>query len=297
MTTSPLPHASHVHFLNHHTGRPRFHFDESGGGQQQQQQQQQAPVWHEGVAPEVKGFWQNKGLPLDDPKAFSTKLTELYQQAEKFIGVPPDQIVRVPKADAKPEDIRAYYTRLGAPAEAKDYDLSALTEASLADALRPVLHDRGVTKDAATAVAAAVAKAMESKATQDKTLEEGKVAEERTKLQQNWGDKYNYNHLQAIEGARRLGITPEGVKALEGQIGYAAVMEAMRKIGASTSEHTFVERGAGGSAGDVTTLEGAKARKAELMADPGWVDRYLKGGQAENREMTRLNQMITGATA
>jgi hypothetical protein len=30
-------------------------------------------------------------------------------------------------------------------------------------------------------------------------------------------------------------------------------MEAMRKIGANTREDTFVERGAGGPAGDVTT--------------------------------------------
>jgi hypothetical protein len=36
------------------------------------------------------------------------------------------------------------------------------------------------------------------------------------------------------------------------------------------------------------------ARKAELMADPGWVDRYLKGGPTEKREMTMLNTMIDG---
>jgi len=44
-------------------------------------------------------------------------------------------------------------------------------------------------------------------------------------------------------------------------------------------------------------MEGAHARKAELMADAGWVDRYLKGGVAEKREMEKLNRMITGVTA
>ena len=71
-------------------------------------------------------------------------------------------------------------------------------------------------------------------------------------------------------------------------------MEAMRKIGANTREDTFVERGAGGPAGDVTTREGAMARKSELMADSAWVAKFLAGGQSEGREMTRINTMIGG---
>jgi len=255
-----------------------------------------APAWHDGVDGAVKGFWENKGLSLENPKDFALKLTELYKGAEKFIGVPPDQVVKIPKADAAPEDIRAYYERLGAPKEAKEYDLSAVKDSSIAEAMRSAMHERGVPKEAATSVAAAVAKALESKATTDSALTSAKLAEQKEALAKNWGDKFAYNHLQAMEGARRLGISPEGVTALEGQIGYAAVMEAMRKIGASTREDTFVERGVGGT-GEVTTAEGAFARRAELMADKAWADRYLKGGAAENREMTRLNTLISGAAA
>lgn len=256
-----------------------------------------APAWHDGVAPEVLGFWQNKGIPLDNPKDFGVKLTELYKGAEKFIGVPPDQVVKIPKSDAPPEDIRAYYERLGAPKEAKDYDLSAVKDTSIAEAMRASMHDRGVPKDAATAVATAVAKALESSATTATTLDAAKLQEQKDALAKNWGDKFQYNQLQAIEGARRLGITPEGVKAMEGQIGYDAVMEAMRKIGANTREDTFVERGAGGPVGDVTTTEGAHARKAELMNDKAWVTKYNAGDPAAKREMTRLNQMITGVSS
>lgn len=255
-----------------------------------------SPAWHDGVADEVKGFWQNKGLPLDDPKAFGLKFTELYKGAEKFIGVPPDQVVKLPKADAAPEDLRAFYERLGAPKEAKDYDLSPIKDQTIADAMRSSMHDRGVAKDAANIIAAQVARALESKATTDASLNTAKLEEQKANLQKNWGDKYNYNHLQAIEGARRLGISPEGVKAMEGIIGYDQVMEAMRKIGANTRESDFVQGGAGSKQGDVTTLEGAKARKTELMADAAWVGRYNAGGVAEKREMTRLNQMITGVT-
>lgn len=256
-----------------------------------------AASWHDGVAPEVLGFWQNKGLPLDNPKDFSVKLTELYKGAEKFIGVPPDQVVKIPKSDAPPEDIRAYYERLGAPKEAKDYDLSAVKDTSIAEAMRASMHDRGVPKDAATAVATAIAKALDSKSTSDTTVLAATLQEQKDALTKNWGDKFQYNHLQAIEGARRLGIDKEGVAALEKTIGYDKVMEVMRKIGAHTREDTFVERGAGGPAGDVTTTEGAQARKSELMADKAWVEKYNNGDPAAKREMTRLNQMITGVSA
>jgi hypothetical protein len=260
-----------------------------------------APAWHEGVAPEVKGFWQNKGLPLDDPKAFGTKLTELYQQAEKFIGVPPDRLVRMPAADAKPEDIRAFQQRLGAPAEAKEYDFSVVKDAAgnplsapLVDALREAAFDRGLTKDAALTVAQKVVKAIDGIRAAESADQTAKIAEARDKLKQNWGPNFEYNKLKAMDGARKLGISPEAVATLENVIGYADTMEALRKIGVGTSEDTFVDRGTNTN-GQVTTREGAIARKAELMADHAWAGRYLKGGAAEVREMTALNMMITGA--
>ena len=259
-----------------------------------------ATAWHDGVAPEVKGFWQNKGLPLDDPKAFGTKLTELYQQAEKFIGVPPDRLLRMPAADARPEDIRAFHQKLGAPADAKEYDFSSVKDsannpisAPLADALREAAYDRGLTKDAALTVAQKVVKAMDGLKASESATQQARIAEARDKLKANWGTSFEYNKLKAMDGARRLGIDPDTVATFENVIGYAGIMEALRKIGVGTSEDTFIDRGTHTN-GQVTTREGAAARKAELMSDKAWATRYLAGGVAEVREMTALNQMITG---
>jgi len=260
-----------------------------------------ATPWHAGVEAETIGFWQNKGLDLSDPKAFATKLTEQYRAAEKFIGVPPDQVLKLPKADAPPEDIKAFRMRLGMPADAKEYDFTSVKSAdgqpipqALADSLRSAAYNAGLPKDAAATVAAAVQKHLDDSRAADTAITAGKIAEEKAKLAASWGVNKDFNHLKAMEGARRLGITPEAVAALEGQIGYAAVMEAMRKIGAGTSEDTFVERGTNTN-GQVTTREGAISRKTELMADTAWVDRYLKGGQTEKREMDQINIMIDGA--
>jgi hypothetical protein len=82
--------------------------------------------WHDGVEADTVGFWQNKGYKVDDPKALATDLTKQYRELERHIGAPPDQILRLPKADAKPEDIKAFWSKLGAPADAKEYDFSGI---------------------------------------------------------------------------------------------------------------------------------------------------------------------------
>jgi hypothetical protein len=301
MSTTNLPNPnSHLNAINFHTGRPRFHFEEPPPAPPPPAPPPAAPppaAWHTGVDAEFIGHAQNKGWKLDDPKEAFAAAVKQARELERHFGVPPDRLVKLPAADAKPEDLRAFYERIGAPKEAKDYDLSPIKDPAIADSLRATMHDRGVPKDAANIIATQLARTLESKTTTDNSALTTKLAEQKEALNKNWGDKFAFNHLQAIEGARRLGIDKEAVAALEGTIGYDKVMEAMRKIGANTREDTFVERGAGGPVGDVTTVEGAHARKNELMADAGWVDRYNKGGAAEKREMTRLNQMITGVTA
>lgn len=257
---------------------------------------QQTTPWHTGVDAEFIGHAQNKGWKMDDPKEAFIAATRQARELERHFGVPADRLVKLPAADARPEDIRAYYERIGMPKEAKDYDLSAIKDQAISDALRATLHQSGVPKDAATAVAKSVATALESQASQQSTATATRITEQKAKLQKEWGANFEYNKLKAMDGARRLGMSPETVAAMENLIGYDGIMETLRKIGVGTSEATFIDRGIGTN-GQVTTREGAVARKAELMADKAWADRYLKGGVAEVREMTGLNMMITGTGA
>jgi hypothetical protein len=301
---------------NYQTGRPRFHFDAASDAAAATAASAAAAAaaaagakpWHDGVEAETLGFWQNKGYDVTSPLKVAAELTKQYRAAEKHIGAPPDQIVRMPKADATPQEIAAFRQRLGAPVEAKDYDFSAVKDAAgqpiaapIADALRASFHTHGITKDAAPAVALDVVKALDSVRTTQSTLDAAKLTEQRATLEKNWGGKdsttYQFNHLQAMEGARRLGITPEAVKALESQIGYASVMDSMRKIGAARSEDIFVESGQSGAAGKVTTREGAMSRKQELFADKAWVTRLNAGDAQAKAEWKQLNQMIEGEAA
>lgn len=307
-----------MNYHNFHTGHPRFHFDEAGTGGSPGGADAAAAAaaasaaagaakpWHDGIEAETVGFWQNKGYDLKDPKALATKLTEQYRAAEKHIGAPPDQILRIPKADARPEEIAAFRQRLGAPAEAKDYDFSSIKDASgqplaapLADALRASFHSNGIPKTAAPAIAADVIKALDGAKATQATLTAGALAEERALLEKNWGSKdsntYRFNLLQAKEGAARLGLDENAVAALENQMGYSKVMDALRKIGGARREDVFVDSPA--KPGSVTTREGAMSRKQELFADKAWVARLNSGDAEAKAEWKKLNQMIDGEAA
>jgi hypothetical protein len=211
MTTTPTHQPNHLHFFNHHTGRPRFHFDEASDAAAAATAplpllRRRRGIFGQAVARRRRRRnhrprWQLKGWKLDDPKeAFGAAAEALPRGSRSISARRPTGSSRLPAADAKPEDIRAYHERLGAPKEAKDYDLTAVKDPAIADPLRATLHERGVPKDAAAAVAATVAKALESITATTTVLDAGKLAEQKANLEKNWGGKdsstYQLNHLQ-----------------------------------------------------------------------------------------------------
>jgi hypothetical protein len=249
--------------------------------------------WHTGIDAEFIGHAQNKGWKLDDPKEAFVAATKQARELEKHFGVPPDRLVKLPAPDAKPEDIRAYYERIGAPKEAKDYDLSAIKDQAIADTLRATLHNSGVPKDAAAAVAKSSRPRSNPRPAADHRGHRQARRKQKAKLQGKLGPELR---IQQAEGDGRRAPArhdPRDRGRAGNLIGYDGMMETLRKIGVGTSEATFIDRGIGTN-GQVTTKEGAVARKQELMADKAWADRYLANGVAEKREMTGLNMMIAG---
>jgi hypothetical protein len=120
-----------------------------------------------------------------------------------------------------------------------------------------------------------------------------KLAEEHKVLDANWGANAEANKFLARKGAEKLGLDATAVDALEGVVGYAKTMEALRKVGEISGEAKFIG-GNGMTQDGIMTREQAVARKAELMADGAWTKRYMDGGSAEAREMTALLTLIVG---
>lgn len=258
-------------------------------------------VWHGGkVDADTLGFWSNKGYDVTDPVKLSTELTKQYREAEKFVGAPASQLLKLPKDLGDEAGWNAVYQRLGAPADAKDYDFSTVKnaagqapDAALLDTIRATAASLRLPKDKAPDLAAAVVKHLDSVAAERTAANAAKLTAERAALDASWGTNKDLNRLTAMQGAKRLGVDTETVARLEGEVGYSKVMEMFRKIGAATSEDTFVEGRRGSDT--VSTVEGAKSRLNELTADKAWGKRLEDRDPAAIREFQNLTQLIATA--
>lgn len=256
--------------------------------------------WYQGVVDaDVLGGWQNKGYDLSDPIKVAVEAGKAARELERMVGVPRDQLLRLPTNANDPAAWRPVYERLGAPKEAKDYDFASVKyndgselEPALIDGLRQAFHARGVSKDAALDITKAVVKVAESENAATATEVETRRNSEMARLDALWGQKKNENMLTAMNGARRAGFTPEQVKKMEEAVGIDVVGEFFRKLGASTTEDTFVEGSKG--TGSPATAEAAKSRLADLKSDAEWTKRYLAGSAKEVREFKNLMAQITG---
>jgi hypothetical protein len=268
--------------------------NENGGGGQ---------PWHQGVDAAILGHWQNKNYDLSDPGKVAIEATKAAIAAQAHIGVPPDRLLKLPE---KPDDAAGWngiYTRLGKPAEAKDYDFAGIKfsdgsepETGFLDTMRTSLHREHINKDAAPRIIKDVIKYLEDAEKTETTAATTRRGEQLANLDKSWGVNKAANLLQADNGARRLGLSSDDVKAIGDAIGADRVAELMRRIGAGTTEDTFVEGRTGGS-GSPATREGAIARIKELEADKGWVKRFLSNGVAETAEYRNLHKQAFGEAA
>lgn len=259
--------------------------------------------WHQGIADaETVGHWQNKGWDVTDPKKIAVEASKAYREAEKLIGVPTAQVLRLPVDPAKdPDGMKAVWQRLGAPSDAKEYDLPAFKDkdgkvvnAALDDAIRGALFRMNVPKQMAGELASAIAKHNIDVETAKASETAAALKTEQEALAKNWGANAPANKVIAQNAAAALGMTPAEVDALEKTIGYARTMETLRNIGTKIGEDKFIRPpGPNGGTG-IATREQAQARITELKSDKAWNTRYLDGDKAALREMTDLTKLVVG---
>lgn len=258
--------------------------------------------WHEGVIePDVLGHAQNKGWDLTDAAKFGLAAARAHMGAEKLIGAPADQMIRLPKDINDKAGADAMWKRLGKPSEAKDYDFTALKHADgkalsadLDTAIRTAAFEANLPKDAAAAMAAGVVKHLDAAKASERGAAEAKLGEERQALKDNWKANFDANKFIASQAAKKLGVPAEAIAALEKLegVGYAKVMEMFHSLGRMMGEANFIAGDKSGAG--VMSVDQARARKSELMADKAWGAKYLAGDAAAKREMEGLNRVIMG---
>lgn len=267
----------------------------AGGGDQNQ-------PWYTGLDAETIGYLQNRGLDKQDAKAAAIASIQAHRNAEKMLGAPADQMLRLPK-DGNDPAWRSVWHKLGVPQDGKGYDFTDLKFADgspLSDEfvgfLQNAFHTNNVPKSAAAGVARDVVKFLDGLGERGDANSAGEIAKQKDELKQNWGFNYNQNMLIAQNAARALGIDEETIQTLEGLkgVGYAKVMEMFRDIGEKIGEDKFFRSPAPGGKGPMTTQQ-ATARLAELKRDTQWVTKLNAGDTEVVREFNSLTEIIAAA--
>lgn len=258
-------------------------------------------TWWNGFDDETKGYVQTKGLATKPISEAFAQVSKFHREAERMIGAPANELLRLPKDPASPE-WDGVYKRLGALGKPEDYKFEGIKQSGdkplnegLAATLRKAAHGAHLSSDAANVIAKEIVTHLDGIESSKLADETARLGQEKKLLKDNWGNNEAANMVVARAAANALGVAPEAVTALEKVVGYSKVMEMFRTIGTKIGEDRFVLSGGNGGNGNVMTKEGAVAEREALKSDSAWVTRYNKGGLEERRQMEALNHIISGS--
>jgi len=204
-------------------------------------------------------------IPADRPaefrewvgnKGFKDPLSALesYHNAEKLIGAPADQVIKLPKAD----DQAAWdqvWNRLGRPETPDAYELP-LTEGDSGEFAKTAagwFHKAGVPKAAAQSVAKAwndhMVQLVTAQANEAKTKADGELAA----LKTEWGNDFDKNAEVGRRGlaeyGRKAGLDDADLNAVEQALGSGKMLRMFHTLGLTLGEHGFVAGEQGGGLG------------------------------------------------
>lgn len=258
-----------------------------------------ASAWMTGLDAELVGVAQTKGWHDKPADVAAREAIKSFREAEKYIGVPADRILRLP-AEGDAEGAKAFWQRLGAPADASGYTFEGLKFADGSDLddgfvnhIRSTAAELNLPADKARRVAESFVKFLDQAEGSSTTETAAALQAETEALNKSWGANKEANLFVAKRAAQAAGVSDEEFQALQSTVGGSKMLEMFRFFGSKMGEDKFID-GQGRGPQGAATQEQAVAEKAALMRDQEWVKRYLAGGVEEIRKMTALNVLIVG---
>lgn len=247
--------------------------------------------WNTTVADEnVRNWVTAKGFK--DPAALAQ--TALNQ--EKLLGVPADQVIKLPK-EMTPETMRPIYERLGVPKSAEEYGLPVPEgdKGEFAKVASGWMHKHGVPAPLARAIAGEWNEFQAAQAKQQTEQMQARDTEQVTQLKADWGAQYDANTKLVDAAAKAFGMNTEQLAALKGVLGPAGAMKFMHTIGSKLGVEGDFVNGEGSGNGTPSTPEAAKARISALRTDRAFVQRFNSKDpvtrQEARAEMSRLHRI------
>lgn len=282
----------------------------TGTGSTQGSGQGTPPAWFAALDAEHVGHIQTRGWDKLDPAVAAQEAVKGHVAASRMLGVPQEQLLRLPKDAADSDGWRNVWQRLGAPKDAKDYNFEGVdlgdsgTTNSFMDAMRQTAAAANMPVQTAAEVAKGFQKWLADRATSYDTEVAANVAAADKAIKENWGKEHEHFSYIAKQGrealaarlGERLGPQLDAAFNLLREQGFGELAAELGRVaGAGLGEdRSGGGSGSGGSGPAKLTVEMAQARLAELSRDTAWAARRMAGDTDAAREFAMLIRTIAG---
>lgn len=260
----------------------------------QQQQQQQSSVqgqqaaWSSSLDADTQAWVSGKGFDKLDATAVLPELVKGWRGAEKTLGVPADQILRLPGANAKPEDWAPVWSKLGRPEKPEGYELKEGDPEFLKQA-SAWFHEIGIPKQMAHGLASKWNGHVSALREQADTAWNTRFDKEMGELKTEWGNDFEAKRDLARRVERATGLNVDQLQGVERALGPKAYQSFLARFGSTIGEHRFV--GGEGQKSFSMSEAQAKARIEELKKDKGFQEKLFAKDADSNAEWTKLHQI------
>lgn len=239
---------------------------------------------------EVKSYITQKGFK--SPEA----LAESYRSLESKMGAPADRLLSLPEK-MEGEAARAVWERLGAPKEAKGYEIAKGDEKAdpkFVEAIQGIFHKNNLTKDQAQGVAKEYEAYANSQLQAQQEAHNNAIMQGDVSLKKQWGAEYDRNVEIARQGVKILGLDAKTLDLMEQIQGRETLYKTLQKIGVGVGESNFVDGASANSQAVELTPEQAHAEIKNLMNDKKFYKQLEKGNTEARARWDKLNQLASG---
>lgn len=262
--------------------------------------------WKLGEGEAAKPWWdaipEEPVRELMSQKAYKTpaEMAVAYYNANKLIGGS-THVIPLPGENATPEDMEAFYAKLGRPNTPSDYELKFEDGVQVDDGMvefgKQVFHKIGLNNKQAQLLANEWNKFNAEQAQKWQEDFAKRNDEAVNALKASWGAEAEA-HIQAGKRAyAALGLSTDTVNALEAHIGAAPVVELLAKLGKMAGEGKLTAGSQSDPSNpDTMDPQAAAAEIQRLNADQAFQKAYTGASEPGHKEaVERMNKLFARA--
>lgn len=235
---------------------------------------------------ENRSYVEEKGYKSPDDMVTALK------SFSQFEGKDLNNMVSLPNEKSTPEEIAAFYGKLGCPEKPEGY-VFGQNDTEFAKSIAPILQASGITQKQLDVLMPKWNEFInaQNQASEQKLVEDNELATKNLKTE--WGNDFDANIDLAKKATKALGFTADEIDAICKVKGSAWVYKTMAKFGKAFSDDTI--KGVGASAQpNLRNPQEALARIERLKHDSNFAAKIAQGDESALKEWEQLHTAAYG---